>query len=365
VSGTIQMNDGNKKSVVYLIDPSDFHSLATSYRGKLIDSAVIDKKGRFFFKQMPEHSEKKLYLLTLQNLNEKYPQKLENDHPDHSNYLPFIFQSSSRISITSSAKHFLKDASMSGSVEENKYVIQLSQKRIDLWNHYQNSLQSDLESFLIENEKALFHFQKSLTTSVSDQQDVLVRSLALRWASPSSDYERIPELVRETCQKVLLSDPDHPWTAQICALSGNLPLSPGQTFPDSQLPVLDGDTVNLYSLLGTKITLIDFWASWCAPCRKENKEVLVPLWDTYHKSGFQIIGHALDSSEKGWKNAIEKDGADRWVHTSYLQGDISPLMDVLKITTIPSNYLVDKNGTILAKNLHGEELKNWLINYLE
>lgn len=365
VSGTLQMNDSSKKSTVYLIDPHDFQSLASSYRGKLIDSAVIDSKGRFFFRKMPIHDNKKLYLLTLQNLNEKYAQKLDNDSPEYSNYIPFIFDSSSKISITSSAKQFLNDADIGGSVEENKYVMELIQNRMEFWNLYQSSLKSDLETYLIENEKALFHYQKSLVNSVSDPQGVLIRALALRWASPSHDYERIPELVSETCQKVLLTDPDHPWTAQICAVSGSLPLTTGQTIPDTHLPVLQGDTVKLYSLLGEKITLIDFWASWCAPCRKENKQVLVPLWDTYHKSGFQILGHALDSSEKGWKNAIEKDGADRWIHTSYLQGDISPLMDKLKITTIPSNYIVDKNGIILAKNLHGEELKNWLKQYLE
>ena len=91
----------------------------------------------------------------------------------------------------------------------------------------------------------------------------------------------------------------------------------------------------------------------------------MPLWDQFHDQGFQIIGYALDSSEKGWENAITKDGADRWLHASHLQGDVSPLFEKLKMTTIPANYLVDQNGMILAKNLHGEEMTQWVADYLK
>src|SRR5690606_6099691 len=96
----------------------------------------------------------------------------------------------------------------------------------------------------------------------------------------------------------------------------------------------------------------------------ENKETLVPLWDTFHDKGLQIIGYALDSSHKGWENAIIKDGANRWIHASHLEGDVSPFLDKLKITTIPANYVIDKNGVILAKNLHGDELYQWVAEYL-
>lgn len=131
------------------------------------------------------------------------------------------------------------------------------------------------------------------------------------------------------------------------------------------MPMMSGDTLNIYFSLGKKITLIDLWASWCAPCRHENTHTLVPLWDQYHTKGFQIIGYALDSGDKSWKNAILKDGADRWLHASHLKGDDSPLFEKLKITTIPANYIVNQEGKILAKNLHGQELEAWVAKYLK
>jgi thiol-disulfide isomerase/thioredoxin len=129
------------------------------------------------------------------------------------------------------------------------------------------------------------------------------------------------------------------------------------------MPMMNGDTVMLHTLFGKKLTMIDLWASWCAPCRHENRNTLVPLWDKYHNNGFQIVGYALDASEKGWKNAIEKDGAIRWPHASHLKGDESPLFELLKISTIPANYLVDEKGIIVAKNIHGDELQKWVKEY--
>lgn len=365
VSGHIDMVNSQKKPVIYLIDPVNFGSLLSSFEGKVIDSTTIDQKGNFQFTKMPASSEKKLYLITIQKHGEKYPTKLENDVPDSSNYIPFVFQAQENIKINSVANQLTKNASIESKTTDNQSIIKLIQNRSLLYGEYKAKSKIASEDQLLEAEKAKLEFQKSLMESVQNDKSVFVTALALRWISPNGDYERLPELVKSACLNLTKNAPDHLWTQQICAKSASLSLTPGDQFPDFPMPMKNLDTISLHSLLADKLTLIDLWASWCAPCRQENRNILVPLWDKYHQNGFQIIGYALDSSDKGWNNAISKDGADRWLHASHLQGDVSPLFDLLKISTIPANYLVNKEGIVLAKNLHGAELTAWVDNYMK
>jgi len=359
------MVNSQKKPVIYLIDPVNFGSLLSSFEGKVIDSTTIDQKGNFQFTKMPASSEKKLYVITIQKHGEKYPTKLENDVPDSSNYIPFVFQAQENIKINSVANQLTKNASIESKIIDNQSIIKLIQNRSLLYGEYKAKSKIASEDQLLEAEKAKLEFQKSLMESVLNDKSVFVTALALRWISPNGDYERLPELVKSACLNLTKNAPDHLWTQQICAKSASLSLTPGDQFPDFPMPMKNLDTISLHSLLADKLTLIDLWASWCAPCRQENRNILVPLWDKYHQNGFQIIGYALDSSDKGWNNAISKDGADRWLHASHLQGDVSPLFDLLKISTIPANYLVNKEGIVLAKNLHGVELTAWVDNYMK
>ncbi len=365
ISGYVNMRDSDIHPMVYLIDPIGFNALASSYEGSVIDSAMIDDNGNFSFKNVSNSLGKKMYLLTIQKAKGNYPNRLENDDLNLSNYLPFVYAPSSKIIIKSEANSFMRNAVIKSNIPENSIIIQLIQKRFELANHYLKEQGDEDESNLLIAEKAKYDFQKELMNSVADNHDVAINALALRWISTNGDYERIPDFVKQTCQKLKISDPKHPWTVQICHKLSTLPLTVGDTFPDFPLPLMSGDTSMLYTILGKKLTLIDMWASWCAPCRHENKYTLVPLWDSYQQRGFQIVGYALDSSDKGWKNAVEKDGVNRWLHSSHLKGDVSPLFEKLKISTIPSNYLLNAKGVILAKNLHGDEIKKWVGAYLD
>ena len=106
--------------------------------------------------------------------------------------------------------------------------------------------------------------------------------------------------------------------------------------------------------------LIDFWASWCGPCRQENP-VLVEVYKDYNDRGFEIVGVSLDESREKWVNAIVKDGLP-WIHVSdlkYWQNDVSSAYGV---KAIPHTVLVDPEGIIIAKNLRGKELRNKLKN---
>lgn len=365
LSGHIDLKDNPIYNTIYLIEPVTFSNLASSYEGKVIDSVRIDQNGNFSFKNLPKVDQAKMFLLVIQKKLEQYPNKLLNDHPDSSNYIPFIYQSGNHVIINSDAVAFMKNAIITDETGQNNDIVNLIKIRSELFSKYFDQKEDIDEENLIKHEKARVNYQKELLKSIQKNKNILIHALALRWASIEGDYERIPELVKEECNIMNVLEPSHPWSAQVCQRLRSLPLVIGDTIQDFEMPMLNGDTVQLSSLLDSKLTIIDLWASWCGPCRKENKETLVPLWDAFHNKGLQIIGYALDSSHKGWENAINKDGANRWKHASHLEGDVSPFLDKLKITTIPANYVIDKHGVILAKNLHGDELYQWVAKYLK
>lgn len=366
ISGFITVDaDSERRPVVYLVDPVNYSSLVSSYEGKVIDSAHIEDHGLFRFVNPPLPDEEKMFLLTIQNPGETYFNKLENEHPDTANYIPFIYKPGGHVIIQADSKSMIDGVILGGTLSVNTEVTQLIRKRSELYYKYLGKFKEVDEENLMEYEKAEYDFKNKMLQSVSDSKNLFLHALALRWCAIDGDYERIPELIKQECQTLTEIDSEHPWTNQICQITHKLPLSPGDIIPDDDLPMANGDTTQLYKLLGEKLTILDLWASWCVPCRKENRQTLVPLWDKYGDKGLQIIGYALDSSESGWKRAIEKDGADRWLHASHLQGDVSPFLDRLNITTIPANYIIDNQGKILAKNLHDVELENWVKKHMK
>ncbi|WP_395056102.1 peroxiredoxin family protein [Flavobacterium sp.] len=115
-----------------------------------------------------------------------------------------------------------------------------------------------------------------------------------------------------------------------------------------------GKLVSLKESLG-KVTIIDFWASWCAPCRKENPN-MVSLYKEFHDKGLNIIGVSLDKDATAWKEAIAKDNLT-WIEISNLKEWEDPIAATYNIEGIPATFLLDANGKIVAKNLLGNELK--------
>ncbi len=131
------------------------------------------------------------------------------------------------------------------------------------------------------------------------------------------------------------------------------PINIGELAPDFTAPSLDGGNITLSENLG-KVTLIDFWAAWCRPCRIENPN-LVRLYKKYNSSGLQIIGVSLDRTKEQWEKAVSDDNLP-WVHVSNLNFWNDPIARQYSIRAIPQSFLLDENGYVIAKNLRGLSL---------
>lgn len=132
----------------------------------------------------------------------------------------------------------------------------------------------------------------------------------------------------------------------------------GAMAPDFTMNDTEGKPVQLSSLKG-KIVLVDFWASWCGPCRQENPNV-VKLYQQYHDKGFEIIGVSLDRAKEDWLKGIKDDNLT-WIHVSDLQFWQNAAARLYGVNAIPQSFLLDKDGKIIGKGLRGEVLAKKLM----
>lgn len=139
----------------------------------------------------------------------------------------------------------------------------------------------------------------------------------------------------------------------------NLPVAKDFTLDD-----MKGNKVNLMKVVSeSKITILDFWASWCQPCMNEMPN-LVNIYDNYSDDGLQIVGVSLDNDKNSWQNAVEAMGM-KWVQVSDLKGWESAAAQLYQVDAIPHTIILDNEGHILAKDLRGHELEEFISDYIE
>ncbi|XLS30980.1 redoxin domain-containing protein [Flavobacteriaceae bacterium M23B6Z8] len=168
--------------------------------------------------------------------------------------------------------------------------------------------------------------------------------------SGAKDTEEIQELFKPISEEIKTTRVGKNISKKLQELTKT---SIGSIAPEFQGPTPEGTMLSLSDAKG-KVTIIDFWASWCKPCRVENPRV-VKMYHKYHDQGLNIIGVSLDKTADAWKKAIEVDSLP-WHHVSNLKYWQDPIARLYNVRSVPATYILDENGKIVAKNLRGEAL---------
>lgn len=181
-------------------------------------------------------------------------------------------------------------------------------------------------------------------------------------ADPSADLKKAEKIYNSFDEELKNTKPGKAIKERLTAINSSVPGAPAAPAapaanwraPEFSAPNPEGKVISLKQSLG-KVTIIDFWASWCGPCRRENPNV-VAIYKEFHSKGLNIIGVSLDQDASKWKEAIAKDKLT-WNQVSNLKGWEEPIAAQYKVEAIPATFILDASGKVVARDLRGAELR--------
>jgi thiol-disulfide isomerase/thioredoxin len=283
---------------------------------------------------------------------------------DDKNYMMLILEPGEKITIKTNGSKLGGDALIVGSFHtqllySSMNTSQMYESRKAALNQQYQEVQSSpkrdsLSAVVISQFNANDSLQKSALKAQMEKQPA---SLAWIFFQDKLDMTNDFDIIDKTDAATFKAYPENMFVKQRHQqVNVERKTAIGALAPDIALMDPEGNIRKLSSLRG-KIVLIDFWASWCGPCRKENPNV-VAVYQKYHDKGFEIFSVSLDKDRESWLKAIAKDNLLWPDHVSDLKYWKSEGAAAYGVTSIPYTVLIDKKGKIVAKKLRGEELEN-------
>ena len=235
------------------------------------------------------------------------------------------------------------------------------QEAMKLQQEYQaaNGDQAKIQAIQEAYAKLMTDVQAKETELIKANPDSYVSAFVIASGMGQMEYEQLKERYNLLGEKAKAGAQGKAIAAQIAKLEST---AIGQIAPNFTITTPEGESISLYDIKG-KVKLIDFWASWCGPCRGENPHV-VEIYKEYHPKGLEIFGVSLDNNKEAWVKASADDGLV-WKHGSDLKGWQSAPAQLYSVTGIPHTVLLDENNKIIAKNLRGDELKQKIAELLK
>ena len=357
--------DGNKKNSSFQLKGTLSDSKAeTLYLEKLgsakqviIDSVILDENGNFEFTNYTP----KIGFYRIKT-NDK-------------NFAMLVLDSADKVTITGSVKDLGNTFKVEGSSETTIFIEynNLSKSRdikLDSLNkEFQLLMETNkMDSKRMDSLSAIFEGPYNsiinqsnilMVDKISKNTNMYSSIMAIQALDPDK-YSDLYKSLDAGLSKKFPNDKNVIMFHEVVErmLSTNI----GQFAPEISLPSPDGKEIALSSLKG-KLVLIDFWASWCGPCRKEMPNV-VKIYSKFKNKGFEIYGVSLDQDKEKWMEAITKDGIN-WPQVSDLKYWDNVAARIYNVQGIPYTVLIDKDGKIIAKNLRGQELEKKIAEVLK
>ena len=258
------------------------------------------------------------------------------------------------LTVTGSEGQKIYDQFMAINASAQQEAMKLQQE-----NQAANGDQAKIKAVQEAYAKLMTDAQAKETELIKANPDSYVSTFVIVSSMGQMEYEQLKERYSLLGEKAKASAQGKAIAAQIAKLEST---AIGQIAPNFTITTPEGESISLYDIKG-KVKLIDFWASWCGPCRGENPHV-VEIYKEYHPKGLEIFGVSLDNNKEAWVKAIADDGLV-WKHGSDLKGWQSAPAQLYSVTGIPHTVLLDENNKIIAKNLRGDELKQKIAELLK